>query len=370
MAKRVRCPACGELSGVPTCASCGAELPVDAADQVPLHPPTRRDRTASDRDQTSSDHDQTAADHDQTWSDRDQSGSDRDQLSADEDQHASDEDLAAGGDAATHARSARARERTSQDREIATELRDESAAARQHAAEDRDRAAALRDQGAEARDAVARLRDLEDEAEVSREEILDRAERDRARAAADRAKAASDRVRAAADREEAARERAEAMRTRAESADALKLATTDELTGALSRKFGLDEVQRELERAHRTGVNIVLAFIDVDGLKEVNDSEGHLAGDALLRLVGVTLRANVRPYDVIVRFGGDELVCAMPNLSAAEARVRFEKIAAALAEVNPGHSVTVGLAEAMPDDGLQDLIARADADLLRARRSV
>ena len=85
----------------------------------------------------------------------------------------------------------------------------------------------------------------------------------------------------------------------------------------------------------------MLAFVDVDGLKEVNDSEGHLAGDALLQLVGETIRANVRPYDVIVRYGGDEFVCAMPNISAREARTRFEKIAAALAAVQTGHSVTL-----------------------------
>src|SRR5438552_13482481 len=93
----------------------------------------------------------------------------------------------------------------------------------------------------EGRDALARLHDLQDDAHASREDILLRAERDRARAAADRAKAADDRTRAAVDREEAARERAEAVRNRTESADNLKLATTDELTGAWTRKFGLED---------------------------------------------------------------------------------------------------------------------------------
>jgi diguanylate cyclase (GGDEF)-like protein len=113
----------------------------------------------------------------------------------------------------------------------------------------------------------------------------------------------------------------------------------------------------------------VLAFIDVDGLKQLNDSRGHLAGDTLLQLLGETLRANVRPYDVIVRYGGDELICAMPNLSASEARTRFEKIAALLTTADAKHSVTFGLAEAQPADTLQELLARADADLLQARRS-
>ena len=344
MTKVVRCPACGEVSVVPSCSSCGAELLADDRDQ----------------DQTWSDHDQTSSDQDQTWSDQDQTASESDQRSADEDQHAADDDLAAGGDRVSYLRSALARERSSRDRAAVSAVRDESAEARLRTAEDRDQAAALRDRGAEGRDQLARLHDLEDDEDASREDILWRSRRDRARAAADRAKAADDRARAAADRQAAARERDEALRYRTE-------ATIDELTGAWTRRFGLEEVSRELERANRTGASLVLAFIDVDGLKEVNDGQGHLAGDILLRLVGETVRANVRPYDVIVRYGGDELICAMPNLSAPEARARFERIAELLAAADARHSVSFGLAEAEPDDSLQDLIGRADADLLEAR---
>ncbi len=327
------------------------------------------EETTRGQDHTSSDLDQTRSDQDQTWSDHDQTASDRDQRSADEDQHAADDDFAAGGDPAAHERSAAARGRTARDRDAVSLLRDESADARLQTAEDRDQAAARRDRGAEARDALARLHDQQSGSDASPADMLMRAERDRARAAADRVKAASDRARAAADREEAARERAEAIRHRIESEEDLRRATTDELTGARTRTFGLEEVARELERAHRTGVTLLLAFVDVDGLKEVNDTQGHLAGDALLRLVGETIRANVRPYDLIVRYGGDELVCAMPNLSALEARSRFLKIAAALAAVSPEHSITFGLAAAEPAERLQELLARADTDLLAARRA-
>ncbi len=112
----------------------------------------------------------------------------------------------------------------------------------------------------------------------------------------------------------------------------------------------------------------MLAFVDVDDLKGVNDEQGHLAGDLLLRRVGETLRANVRPYDVVVRYGGDEFICAMPNLNASEARERFTRIVAALKAVDAEHSITFGLAEADPTDGARELIARADADLLHTRR--
>jgi len=351
MEEVVKCPACGEATAIPRCASCGAELRIDETDDH-----------FAERDQAASDRDQTASDQDQTWSDHDQTASERDQRSADEDQQAADDDLAAGGDTTIHHRSALARARSGRDRDAVSDLRDESADERTQTAADRDRAAERRDRGARGRDALARLHDLDDDADASREDILLRAERDRARAAADRAKAADDRARAGHDRQHAARERAE-------SADNLKLATTDELTGAWTRKFGLEEVSRELERAHRTGATLLLGFVDVDGLKTINDANGHLAGDALLRLLGELLRANVRPYDVIVRFGGDELLCAMPNLNAHEARARFEKIAAGLAAVDAEYSITFGLAEAEPSDSLEDLIARADADLIDVRQS-
>jgi diguanylate cyclase (GGDEF)-like protein len=356
------------VTEVPSCASCGATLEARAVDQIGERPASDRDRTASDR--TTSERDQTASDQDQTWSDHDQTSSDSDQRSADEDQHAADDDFAAGGDAVAYHRSALARERSSRDRGAVSALRDESGAARLLTGEDRDRAAALRDRGAKGRDALARLHDQQDDEDASREDILLRAKRDRARAAADRAKAADDRARAAADREDAARDRAEAKRNRTESAESLKLATTDELTGAWTRRFGLEQVSRELERAQRTGNTLVLSFIDIDGLKEINDSQGHLAGDALLRLLGETLRANLRPYDVIVRYGGDELVCAMTNVSARAARARLKTIAAAVTAADPEHSVSFGLAEAEPGEDLQALIGRADADLLEARRLV
>jgi diguanylate cyclase (GGDEF)-like protein len=363
MTKLVRCPECGEATGTSSCQSCGAELSDPLGDDRAA---SELDRDATTQDQTRADDDQTASDQDQTSSDRDQAGSESDQRSADEDQHAADDDFAAGGDPIAYHRSALARGRSSRDRVEVAASRDEAAAARHRTADDRDRDALLRDRGAEGRDALARLHDLQDDDDLSLVAVVFRAARDRARAAADRAKAADDRTRALADRNEAARERAEALRRISESADDLKYATTDQLTGGWTRKSGLEAVSRELERAHRTGATLVLAFIDVDGLRQVNDSQGHVAGDALLHLVGETLRANVRPYDVIVRYGGDELLCAMANLTAAQARTRFERIAAELSVADADHSVTFGIVEAGAADTLQELIARADAALLQA----
>jgi diguanylate cyclase (GGDEF)-like protein len=360
MTKRVRCPACGEPTAVLVCGSCGSELPTELVAPIAAH---------AGSDETSSEGDQTASDQDQTWSDHDQTASDRDQRTADEEQHAADDDFAAGGDESSYRKSVHARERSAQDRNLVSTMRNETAAARAGTAEDRDRAAALRDRGARGRDELARLHDLEEDIGASYEDVLLRAQRDRHRAAADRAKAADDRKRAADDRAAAARERTEARHSRSEAADALSIATTDELTGAWTRRFGLAQVSHELERTHRLGANLVVAFVDVDGLKHVNDTHGHLAGDALLRLVGDALRTNLRAYDVLVRYGGDELLCAMPNLTAEQALSRFEKIARTLRVAEPGFSITFGLAEAEAADSLEDLIMRADEALLAARRS-
>jgi len=111
-----------------------------------------------------------------------------------------------------------------------------------------------------------------------------------------------------------------------------------------------------------------LAFVDVDGLKEVNDSRGHAAGDRMLLEVAKTLGAKLRPYDLIVRFGGDEFVCAISRLTMAEAGKRFTLVNAALAEAPEPGSITIGLTELQPHDSPEDLLARADADLYRERR--
>jgi diguanylate cyclase (GGDEF)-like protein len=88
----------------------------------------------------------------------------------------------------------------------------------------------------------------------------------------------------------------------------------------------------------------------------------------LLQLVGETLRDNLRPYDVIVRFGGDEFLCAMPNIHGSEASKRMETIATALTAASHGQSITFGLAQHDSADGLDELIRRADESLLARRQ--
>jgi diguanylate cyclase (GGDEF)-like protein len=111
----------------------------------------------------------------------------------------------------------------------------------------------------------------------------------------------------------------------------------------------------------------MLAFVDVDQLKEVNDSRGHAVGDRLLRQTAETLRSSLRAYDVVVRWGGDEFLCALPNISRSAAADRLTKVAATLAGAETGHSISFGLAGYEPNDAVMELVARADADLLATR---
>jgi diguanylate cyclase (GGDEF)-like protein len=357
------CSGCGCALTHVICPSCGAEtLPRDG-DSLEDRRASAGDQTISDHDQTTSDRDQTRSDQDQTWSDREQTASDSDQKSSEQDQDAADSELAAGSDRDTYDRTRRARTDATGERDFASRAREVAARERSRSASARDRAAAARDQGAEERDAVSRGRDEAEDPNALRDDILIRAERDRGRAALDRERAADDRIQAAADREIAALERAESLRVRAASALLLRQAATDQLTGARMRFVGLDDAGRELERARRNGGRLTLVFVGANTPDRPGDTTGRVAGDALLKLVGETLRRNLRPYDVIVRYGGNEFVCLLPNVPGAEARARFDRIASHLAAMDAEDSITFGIAEALPTDTLHTLIARANGDL-------
>ncbi len=127
-------------------------------------------------------------------------------------------------------------------------------------------------------------------------------------------------------------------------------------------------LEREIGRARRGSGRLVLAYVDVDGLKQVNDGRGHAAGDALLRAVVGAIQARLRSYDAIVRVGGDEFVCALGETVPAEAGRRFAEIGAALGAERPEASISVGFAALRPGDTLGELTRRGDAALYAAKR--
>jgi diguanylate cyclase (GGDEF)-like protein len=136
----------------------------------------------------------------------------------------------------------------------------------------------------------------------------------------------------------------------------------DSLTGAYMRELGYLTLENEMVRSRRSEEHFVVAFVDVDNLKEFNDVQGHDAGDELLTKVVEVLRHELRAYDPVVRIGGDEFVCGLVATDMTTARKRATDIRVAIGAV-AASSVTIGLAELEPEESLDELISRADADM-------
>jgi diguanylate cyclase (GGDEF)-like protein len=214
---------------------------------------------------------------------------------------------------------------------------------------DRDKAAELRDRAAEDRDFNAQVRDG-------------------VAGVGERQPWSQGRELAARDREEAAKDRAHAARDRELASHELANEGVDVLTGVMGRRVGLAAIQREMDRAERSGESLVVAFIDTVGLKAINDSQGHAAGDRALQDVAGCIRADLRSYDLVARVGGDEFVCTLSGQSLAEAGARFEKMAVHLAMGPTGAGMTVGFAALQAGDSLEQLVDRADQAMIGARR--
>lgn len=299
-------------------------------------------------------------------------------------------------------RTAAERDDAADDRDSAADGRDDAADVRDDAADVRDDAADVRDIASNWRDVVAARRDAaadERDADASRQEQVvaiqqepgpGRADAVR-RAALARRAAASDRLLAYSDRRAGADERHEAEQDRSTSnadrdsgaaereqsetdrgragqdrgaaAGDRHHASLDGLTGAYVRSAGLLELEREVRRARRLEEPLTLAFLGVR-LHEADaagrDGVGGEAGDRLLVRVAEVLRARLRPYDLVVRYGRDELVCGLPGMSAAEAENRLADVHADLAL--PG-SVTVAVLPLRPGDGLGAVLDRGVATL-------
>jgi diguanylate cyclase (GGDEF)-like protein len=145
--------------------------------------------------------------------------------------------------------------------------------------------------------------------------------------------------------------------------------SVDELTGALRRAAGEEALERELRRSSRLeGHRLVAVFLDVDNLKEVNDTAGHAAGDRLLQEIVLVLKSRLRTYDVIIRWGGDEFVLGLPRTDLQAAERVLQDVELLFAIRTSGHQFGFGIATLQAGDTPAQLVARADEDLYRRRR--
>lgn len=140
-------------------------------------------------------------------------------------------------------------------------------------------------------------------------------------------------------------------------------ATTDALTGLANTAAWREVMDAEVNRADRFGHPLTVAFVDVDGLKEVNDGAGHAAGDRLIATVAHTLRDGVRSTDTVARIGGDEFVVALPDTTAESATELMQRISSSTPV-----RFSVGLAQRVEGEGSDALVTRADQEMYRQKR--
>ncbi|MCC6778919.1 MAG: GGDEF domain-containing protein [Hyphomicrobiales bacterium] len=184
---------------------------------------------------------------------------------------------------------------------------------------------------------------------------------------ADAARGRADPVRLLAEVERLERE----LATARERMAALEAAAeVDPLTDVLNRGGFMRALTRALAHVRRYGTSAALLYVDLDGFKQVNDANGHAAGDAVLRAVSTVLTRHVRASDVVARLGGDEFGLLLWQLSEPDARRKGTELEAAVGRTTAIHAgvalavgASAGVASLLPLDRPSDVLARADRDM-------
>lgn len=158
-----------------------------------------------------------------------------------------------------------------------------------------------------------------------------------------------------------------------------KLADTDQLTGLLNRRGFYEVAAEELERSYASGRSALLAFLDMDGLKQINDELGHEAGSAALSEIAEAIRSCFRGGDVVGRVGGDEFAVLATNPSTLRSlhsqQPLVERIESEVARRNNEGdrlyhlSVSIGVVFAQPGQTVEELMMEADRFMYQVKRS-
>jgi len=151
-----------------------------------------------------------------------------------------------------------------------------------------------------------------------------------------------------------------------------RIAATDHLTGLANRGHFYESLEKAISLARRHGYPLALVSLDLDGLKRVNDSAGHAAGDEALASFAALLGDLCRAEDLPGRLGGDEFSVLLPGIELNGARGLADRVLAAVrsSEALAARGVTVsgGVAQWTPDELPDDLLRRADEALYAAKR--
>jgi len=154
---------------------------------------------------------------------------------------------------------------------------------------------------------------------------------------------------------------------------------TDPLTGLGNRKYFDRSIDMAVQNALASGESLSLLMFDIDHFKSFNDSYGHLTGDQVLRLVGMSLRQTIKGQDITARYGGEEFAVVLPNTALRQAltvadHIRRAVMAKELKKKSTGEilgrvTISVGVSMLKPGDDTDSLIERADACLYAAKRN-
>lgn len=151
-------------------------------------------------------------------------------------------------------------------------------------------------------------------------------------------------------------------------------ASTDELTGALTRRAVREQSTPHIAQTRRTALESAVMMFDLDHFKRINDTHGHHVGDEVLRQAAAALRRHLRPEALFARYGGEEFIAVVPVLDLPAARRVAERLREAVAETPTGSdaalrvTVSVGITLVDPGEDLDAALQRADEALYRAKR--
>lgn len=148
-----------------------------------------------------------------------------------------------------------------------------------------------------------------------------------------------------------------------------ELSGRDPLTELHNRRFFAESLIAEIKRGKRTAKPVSLLYLDLDGFKKINDREGHLAGDEVLRIVAQTIASLCRSCDVSCRYGGDEFCILLPATYALGAKVFAKRLLVEFADRCEMLTVSIGVAQAGPDvwPSPNELIDAADRAMYSAK---
>lgn len=153
-------------------------------------------------------------------------------------------------------------------------------------------------------------------------------------------------------------------------------ANTDDMTGVLNRRSGLELLNKELNLSKINNQNIVVCFVDVDRLKMINDSFGHAEGDKVLIKVAKILRESISKSNFVIRMGGDEFLVVFPETTMKEVNKAWYKICRNVEEANEGIdnynlSLSYGFyeysKEIQKELSINDLIKKADEEMYKKK---